>query len=138
MESRDGQRVPLEVDRLLLCGKTELFATLKDSSAPNTWIFVAGQQGAFDAVHVHSESNIRFVQATVGQKHSFYLDIIDALLQRLADTKVWTHVEFLVLRPSEERNRDFALHPARGKLQPYLRFDEETGMFYYLKEGRKS
>lgn len=125
LEEQNGQRVQLQVDRFISCDKSELESTLRNNVTPNTWIFVAGQQGAFDAIHVQSPTHLRFVQATVGQKHSFYLDIIDLLLQSLADTNIWTHVEFLVLRPSNERRLQFALDPARGKLQSFLRFDEQ-------------
>ena len=52
-----------------------------------------------------------------------YLDMIDLLIQNLADLNTWTHIDFLVLRAETERGRDFALKPARGGLQPFLRFD---------------
>jgi hypothetical protein len=114
----DGRSQQLQVDRFTTCDKSNLEEKIKEYwMKPNTWIFVAGQQGAFDAVHIQSPTHLRFVQATVGQKHTFYLDVINLLPQRLAVLNVWSHIEFLLLRPSDEQERPFVLDPARGSFR---------------------
>lgn len=121
-----GQIVEYTVDRFISCKASEVEATLKATNLmPNTWIFVGGQQGAFDAVNIQSKTHIRFIQTTVGQKHTFYLDAVDLLLQKLASWHTWTHVDFLLLRAETERIRSFTLQPARGRLQSFTRFDGE-------------
>ena len=120
------QRIEYQVKRLIKCNANELEETLRDNLEADAWIFVCEQQGAFDAVHVVSQTHIRFVQATVGQKHSFYLDIIDSLLRKLNNLNSWTHMEFMVLRAETERSRGFRLNTPRGGLQQYLRFDEQA------------
>eukprot|EP00978_Attheya_sp_CCMP212_P018590 scaffold51059_cov53-Attheya_sp.AAC.2 len=48
----DGRDVPLSVDTLIVCNAPgEVESTLKQHRNPNTCIFVAGHQGAFDAIH---------------------------------------------------------------------------------------
>lgn len=120
---QNGQRVEYQVNQFISCDSIVLEATLINNLIPNTWIFVGGQQGAFDAIHVESLTRIRFVQITVGQKHTFFLDVVDGLLRRVRDSNIWTHVDFLLLRPYTERHRNFVLDTARGALQPFLRFD---------------
>lgn len=125
---QDGQRVEYPVSNVIFCDADELLDTLRDildpnTFLPNTWIFVAGQQGTFDAIHIQSLTHLRFVQATLGQTHTFFLDIIDRLLRNLVETNTWTHLDFLLIRPWGERRHPFQLKPARGSLQPYLRFD---------------
>jgi len=64
----DGRSLQLQVDRFMSCDKPNLEEKLKENWMKlNRWIFVAGQQGAFDAVHIQSPTHLRFVQATVGQ-----------------------------------------------------------------------
>jgi hypothetical protein len=121
--------VPFAVGTVVPCDARDLEYILKQRLLPDTWLFVAGRQGAFDAVHVVSDTRIRFVQATAGGSHAFYLDIIDALLRRFQrDFQIsWTHVEFMVIRPLSDRNRPFALKTARGGLgQGYLCFDGQA------------
>jgi len=93
---------------------------------PNdTWIFIAGRQGAFDAVHIVSKTHIRFVQVTAGGSHTFKLNILDSLMTSLAlQGRTWSHLEFMVIRPSDDR-RCFSLQTAQGRLQNYKRFDNE-------------
>ena len=113
------------VENFVQCKASELEQALRTHRLPNTWIFVLGNQGAFDAIHVRSTTHLRFVQCTVGTRHSYFLDIIDTLLQQLAFQKIrWTHIDFLLLRPESERNTNFSLDTARGGFRDnYLRFD---------------
>lgn len=113
------------VNRFIKCDADELEETLRADLQADTWIFVCGQQGVFDVVHVVSPTHIRFVQATVGQKHTFYLDIIDSLLIKLVTSKTWTHLDCMLLRAETERRRPFRLDTPRGGLQKYKRFDDE-------------
>jgi hypothetical protein len=84
---------------------------------------VAGRQGAFDAIHLVSDTHIRFVQ--VGKTHSFYLDIIHLLVLTLLDHNItWPHLKFMLLRPESERQISFSLKTARGAIQNYKRFDD--------------
>ena len=119
------QRITYTVEFFMQCKASELKHTLQNNHLPNTWIFVSENQGAFDAVHVQSETHIRFVQCTVEKAHSYYLDIIDSLLRAMAEQDIcWTHIEFLVLRPDSDRGTLFCLDPARGGFRDnYFRFD---------------
>ena len=119
-----GANVALPVGNLIFCDASEVQSHLERRLDPETWIYVAGRQGAFDAIHVVSDTHLRFVQVTAGKSHTFYLDVIDVLLQQLATSGITlTHVEFMILRPSTDRHRDFQLGTARGRIQNYLRFD---------------
>lgn len=119
----NGQAVNYDVNHFFCCSAGDLLTTLSNHRQPGTWIFIAGRQGAFDALHVRSNTHIRFIQATAGQKHTFYLDIIDLLLKQAATVHTWSHLEFMVLRPETERGHDFRLDTARGGLQQFRRFD---------------
>ena len=120
----DGNVTILPVAKFLECTKDELESLLAQSHPGDTWIFVGGQQGAFDAVHLVSSNYIRFVQTTAGATHTFYLDIIAAMLTRLATNHHihWQRIEFMVMRPIDD-HRQFTLQPARGSLAGYARFD---------------
>ena len=120
-----SHRIEYQVSKFIKCDSHELEKTLRVNLEPHTWILVCGHQGAFDAVHVVSRTHIRFLQATVGQKHTFYLDVVDSLLLKLNDLNSWTHLEFMLLRAESERSSTFRLDPSRGGLQPYSRFDEQ-------------
>ena len=122
----NGQMATLPVANFLECTKDELESMLAESHPRDTWIFVGGQQGAFDAVHVVSRDYIRFVQTTAGATHKFYLDIIDTMLAKLATNHQihWQHIEVMVMRPSDD-HRKFALQAARGSLAGFTRFDEK-------------
>ena len=113
------------VQNFVQCKASELEQSLRTHRLPNTWIFVTENQGTFDAVHIQSATHLRFVQCTVGTRHSYFLDIIDTLLQQLAFQEIrWTHIDFLLLRPESERNTNFSLDTARGGFRDnYLRFD---------------
>lgn len=82
---QNGERVEYQVYQFMSCDSSELEATRRNNLIPNMWIFVGGQQGAFGVLHVESLTHLRFVQITVGQKHSFFLDVIDGLLRRACD-----------------------------------------------------
>ena len=112
------------VQQVIPCDAGEIVNVLKNPLVPNTWVFVAGRQGAFDAVHVVSATHQRFVQITVGIKHSFKLDIIERLLRDVANPAL-THIEFVLLRPQTERGKTFTLEHADGgnQLRVYRRFD---------------
>lgn len=114
------------VSSVISCGPgDDCLEILAGQHADNTWIFIAGRQGAFDAVHIASNTHIRFVQVTGGKKHSFKLHILDKTMKALAlREKCWTHLEFMVVRP-EDDHRKFHLETTEGGLQNYLRFDEE-------------
>eukprot|EP00977_Amphora_coffeiformis_P025300 scaffold19220_cov180-Amphora_coffeaeformis.AAC.5 len=75
-------------------------------------------------VHVVSTTHQRFVRSTVGIKHSFKLDMIEVLLQKVANDCL-THIEFVILRPETERGKTFTLDHADGgnQLRFYRRFD---------------
>lgn len=123
----NGSPTPLPVRNYVECTTYELESLLATLQTPDTWIFVGGQQGAFDALHFVSNDYIRFVQTTAGASHTFYLDIISGLLTRLA-TNHDIHckfVEFMVMRPIDD-HRPFALKTARGSLYGYTRFDGEA------------
>lgn len=89
----------------------------------NTWVFVSGQQGLYDAIHVMSSSHIRFVQATVGKEHSLKLSILATTIQKLylQNKWDWTHVDFVMLRPSNEKNRPFNIKQPDGALSEEIR-----------------
>ena len=114
------------VSLVIFCGPgDDIIEILAGQHADNTWIFIAGRQGAFDAIHIVSNTHIRFVQVTGGKKHSFKLHILDETMKALAlRKKRWTHLEFMIIRP-EDDNRRFYLETTQGRLQNYLRFDEE-------------
>lgn len=115
------------VQQVIPCEAGDIVNVLKNPLVPNTWIFVAGRQGAFHAVHVVSATHQRFVQSTVGVKHSFKLDIIERLLRDIADPAL-THIEFVLLRPQTECGKTFTLEHADGgnQLQVFGRFDNEN------------
>lgn len=135
----DGQAAHYPVQVVKECDQDDLPAILKSGCMPNTWIFVTKDQGCFDAVHVQSETHIRFIQATVGKSHTFYLDIIVKLLRKLflsSPSITWSHIDFLVLRPKTDRDKEFSLNTARGALnQGYRRFDNEE---WDLQEQRNN
>ena len=69
-----GPSTRLEVSAVQLCvGSAQVAALPQTRQAADTWIFVAGRQGAFDAVHIVSNTHIRFVQITAGKSHTFKL-----------------------------------------------------------------
>lgn len=112
------------VQQVIFCDAGEIVSVLKNPLVPNTWLFVAGRQGAFDAVHVVSATHQRFVQSVVGIKHSFKLDIIERLLRDVANPAL-THIEFVLLRPQTERGKIFTLEHEDGgnQLRIHRRFD---------------
>ena len=94
--------------------------------ADNTWIFVGGQQGLFNVIHVRSNTHIRFVQATVGKEHSFKLSILAGMMERLGlqNSWNWDYVDFVMLRPDDEKGDKFSIKRPDGGLQPDVkRFD---------------
>jgi len=107
--SVDGAPVHLPVARVLFCDdRSQVEELLKTRRPANTWIFVPGRQGAFDAVHIKSNTHIRFLQLTAGQSHTIKLHIIATLLASLKVT--WSHLEFLMVRPQDD-TRGFRLQP---------------------------
>lgn len=94
----------------------------------NAWTFIAGRQGAFDAIHIAPEHvrRIRFVQVTAGASHPFKLSIIDALLQKLLleHNVGCSHLEFMILRPDDDHQK-FTLDTADGKVQTCPHFDRQ-------------
>jgi hypothetical protein len=124
------------VENLIFCEAAELLDILGARLPPNTWIFIAGRQGVFDAIHVLSDTHIRFIQVTAGTSHIFYLDIIDTLLRKLDQSDIrWTHLEYMVLRPISDLKKHFRLNTARGRLQGYVRFDEQPWHREDLREN---
>lgn len=133
LRSHTGQQKTLQVSQVIPCSnESQVEATLRARArlARNSWLFIAGRQGAFDAVRIISETHIRFVQVTAGASHMFKISILDSLLRRLGahapglGSVTWTHLEFLVIRPADD-NRHFNLKTAVGSLQQYRRFDGE-------------
>lgn len=117
--------ISLAVSSVLFCEGGDVLEMLKTHHDPDTWIFIAGRQGAFDAIHVVSNTHIRFVQVTAGKRHSFKLDILDGFMTTLGMAGLtWSHLEFMIVRP-EDDHRPFSLLTTRGRLQNYRRFDEE-------------
>jgi len=123
--------VQYQVSKLIVCSTSnEVIDALRKNQPPDTWIFIAGRQGAFDAIHLETnqpetDRRIRFVQITAGRSHTFKLGIIDSMMQTLAigpTSMRWSHLEFMILRP-EDDNRKFDLKKAEGGLQSYKRFD---------------
>lgn len=88
-----------------------------------TWVFLGGQQGLYGAIHFMSSSHIRFAQATVGKEHSFKLVILAKTIQTLhAKSKWgWTHVDFVMLRLSDEKERNFRIKTPDAALPSELR-----------------
>ena len=106
--------------------KDEVEERLAGRIEDDTWVFVGGRQGLFDAIHVLSRTHIRFIQATVGKEHSFKLSILDSMMQGmfLNNAWHWTHVDFVMLRPTDEKDEQFVIRNPDGALQPTtLRFD---------------
>lgn len=136
-----GVSVQYPVSILSTKDASEVVAALKSSPSPNTWIFVAGRQGAFDAVHVLSATHWRFVQGTVGKSHSYRLDLIENLLRDVDNTRL-THVEFMVLRPESERGKAFSLCRQDGgnQLRFLKRFDEQhwSSADYYRGNAKQA
>ena len=109
----------------------ELNNLLRSKAAykPNTWIFIGGRQGAFDAIHLVAHDRIRFVQVTAGQKHSFKLNLVDSLMRSLStgqvDPVTWSHMEFMIIRPFDD-TRLFTLETTVGGLSGnYLHFNDQ-------------
>lgn len=135
--NENGVKDPVPVGAFVQWEKDEVEEKLARGVAANTWVFVGGRQGLFDAIHVQSQTHIRFVQATVGKEHSFKLSILASMMHRmfLNDAWPWTHVDFVMLRPSDERFEPFAIKPPDGALQPTtLRFDGSR----WARDGRQS
>ena len=122
----NGQLVALPVLRVLNYNTSAAMQNLLKAPQPgDTWVFVAGRQGAFDAVHIVSRTHIRFVQITAGGSHTFKLHFIDSLMTSLAlQGRTWSHLEFMVIRPSDD-TRPFKLEGTQGTLQSYMRFDNQ-------------
>lgn len=122
----NGQFTSLPVSRVLHCStKDNVQNLLKPPQPDNTWIFIAGRQGAFDAVHILSHTHIRFVQVTACGSHTFKLHVLDSLMTSLAlQGRTWSHLEFMVVRPSDDA-RPFALGTTQGTLKNYSRFDNQ-------------
>jgi cytolysin (calcineurin-like family phosphatase) len=58
----NNTQVPLSIGIVVHCDAADLLSNLEHRLPPETWFFVVGrQQGAFDAVHVVSNTHIRFV-----------------------------------------------------------------------------
>jgi hypothetical protein len=122
----NGTLMALPVSHLKFCSTDSLITHLQVDQPNDTWIFIGGLQGAFDAIHVVSNERIRFVQLTVGLTHSFKLNIITVLMKELLvkHNKTWSHLEFMVLRPVDGPP-NFRLLDAIGDLPAYTRFDEQ-------------
>ena len=128
LTDEDGNAEELPVSRYAIWSANEVEDKLGGEIEDNTWIFVGGRQGLHDAIHVVSSTHIRFVQATVGKGHSFKLSILATMIQNLflKNKWRWTHVDFVMLRPSNERDRPFNIKSPDGALQKeMLRFDGE-------------
>jgi hypothetical protein len=127
----NGKEIHLKASELKICfTETEIINELRVNQLPDTWIFIAGRQGAFDAIHIVSnepnepatDKRIRFVQLTAGKSHAFKLEIIDSIMTQLSPV-TWSHLEFMIIRPVDDR-RPFCLGKATGTLlQDYKRFD---------------
>ena len=89
---------------------------ISNNNTIDAWYWIGGNQGGYDAIHVYSESCIRFVQVTAGGSHSFYLDYVDSLLRNVAlKGRAFNTVDFVTLRPSDD-DREFNLETPRGRL----------------------
>lgn len=134
-ENREPFELPvsrfLEIrpDELDSTGRLNELLRNKATYQHNTWIFIGGRQGAFDAIHLVTNNRIRFVQVTAGHRHSFKLNVVDSLMRNLltgeGDPVTWSHMEFLIIRPGDD-TRQFALETTVGGLSGnYLHFNEQ-------------
>ena len=123
----NGKSISLNVYQVIFCDSEEVLDLLRDFQNPNTWMFVADPRGALDAVHVVSNTHIRFVQVTAGTSHTFKLHILDSMMTALRHAGggvTWAHLEFMILRPEDDR-RCLYLTKTEGSLLSYHCFDNE-------------
>jgi len=116
--------MPLNVSSVIFCEAGKVSEMLKVRHDPDTWIFIAGRQGAFDAIHVVSNTHIRFVQVTAGKTYSFKLHILHEFMTKLGlAVSPGVHGSPPRGRPPTVQFADNDLQTTTGRLHNYRRFD---------------
>jgi hypothetical protein len=84
----------------------------------DAWIWVGGNVTGFDAVHVFTRDDkhwIRFVQVTAAEKHSLKLYAVEDALQQLASKEFcFHHVDFVFVRPTDDKRKFYMETPVGG------------------------